>query len=74
MLMGKTLMQIAKVMWQFESGEMEGVKIRTRFEGPRRAAKFTWRGCAEQTVETYLTAFSELQEKPWQALQLERGR
>jgi glycosyltransferase involved in cell wall biosynthesis len=71
---GEDIDEMAQVMSAFERGDMAGVASRTRVEGPRRAAQFTWRGCAEQTVETYLAAFAELQVKPWQPLQLERAR
>lgn len=70
---GEDVDEMAQVMWAFERGDMDGVTIRTRVEGPRRAAQFTWRRCAEQTVETYLSAFAELKAKPWQPLKLERA-
>ncbi len=69
---GEDVDEMAQVMWAFERGDMAGVASRTRVEGPRRAAHFTWRRCAEKTVETYLSAFAELEAKPWQPLQLER--
>ncbi len=69
---GEDVDEMAQVMWAFERGEMADVASRTRVEGPRRAAQFTWRRCAEQTVETYLSAFAELKKKPWQPLLLER--
>lgn len=71
---GEDIDEMAQVMWAFERGDMAGVASRTRVEGPRRAARFTWRRCAEQTVETYLSAFAELKAKPWQPLKLERRR
>ena len=71
---GEDVDEMAQVMWAFERGEMGGVAARTRVEGPRRAARFTWRRCAEQTVQTYLSAFAELKAKPWQPLKLERPR
>jgi glycosyltransferase involved in cell wall biosynthesis len=71
---GEDIDEMAQVMWAFERGDMASVTSRTRFEGPRRAARFTWRRCAEQTVDTYLSAFAELECKPWQPLQLERPR
>jgi glycosyltransferase involved in cell wall biosynthesis len=70
---GEDVDEMAQLMWAFERGDMAGVTSRTRFEGPRRAAHFTWRRCAEQTVETYLSAFAELKAKPWKPLQLERA-
>ena len=71
---GEDVDEMAQVMWAFERGNMAGVASRTRVEGPRRAARFTWRRCAEQTVQTYLSAFAELKAKPWQPLMLERPR
>lgn len=71
---GEDIDEMAQVMWAFERGDMAGVASRTRVEGPRRAARFTWRRCAEQTVQTYLSAFAELKAKPWQPLKLERPR
>ena len=71
---GEDVDEMAQVMWAFERGEMAGVAARTRVEGPRRAARFTWRRCAEQTVQTYLSAFAELKARPWQPLKLERPR
>lgn len=71
---GEDIDEMAQVMWAFERGDMAGVASRTRVEGPRRAARFTWRRCAEQTVETYLSAFAELKAEPWQPLKLERPR
>ena len=71
---GEDVDEMAQVMWAFECGDMAGVASRTRVEGPRRAARFTWRRCAEQTVQTYLSAFAELKAKPWQPLKLERLR
>ena len=71
---GEDVDEMAQVMWAFERGDMAGVATRTRVEGPRRAAHFTWRRCAEQTLETYLSAFAELEAKPWQPLKLERPR
>ena len=71
---GDDVDEMAQVMWAFERGDMAGVASRTRVEGPRRAARFTWRRCAEQTVQTYLSAFAELKAKPWQPLKLERPR
>ncbi|MFM2074950.1 MAG: hypothetical protein RJB34_1255 [Pseudomonadota bacterium] len=70
---GEDIDEMAQVMWAFERGEMAGVTSRTRIEGPQRAAQFTWRRCAEQTVQTYLSAFAELEGKPWQPLKLERA-
>jgi glycosyltransferase involved in cell wall biosynthesis len=69
---GEDVDEMARVMWAFERGDMAGVASRTRLEGPRRAAQFTWRRCAEQTVETYLSVFAELEGRPWKPLQLER--
>ena len=71
---GEDVDEMAQVMWAFERGDMAGVASRTRVEGPWRAARFTWRRCAEQTVQTYLSAFAELKAKPWQPLKLERPR
>lgn len=71
---GEDIDEMAQVMWAFERGDMAGVAARTRVEGPRRAARFTWRRCAEQTVQTYLSAFAELKARPWQPLKLERPR
>lgn len=71
---GEDVDEMAQVMWAFERGDMAGVASRTRVEGPRRAARFTWRRCAEQTVQTYLSAFAELKAKPWRPLKLERPR
>lgn len=71
---GEDIDEMAQVMWAFERGDMARVASRTRVEGPRRAARFTWRRCAEQTVQTYLSAFAELKAKPWQPLKLERLR
>lgn len=52
---GEDIDEMARVMWAFERGEMAGVVSRTRVEGPRRAAQFTWRCCAERTLESYLS-------------------
>lgn len=71
---GEDIDEMVQVMWAFECGDMADITQRTRVEGPRRAAQFTWRRCAEQTVETYLSAFAELEAKPWQPLKLERPR
>ena len=69
---GEDINELAQVMWEFERGNMDYVSRRTRVEGPLRAAQFTWQSCAEQTVETYLSVFAELQAKPWHPLKLER--
>ncbi len=71
---GEDIDEMAQVMLAFERGDMAGITKRTRVEGPQRAAQFTWRSCAERTVETYLAAFAELRSKPWQRLHLERAR
>lgn len=70
---GEDIDEMALVMWAFERGDMANVTSRARYEGPRRAAQFTWKRSAEQTVETYLSAFKELQARPWQPLQLKRA-
>lgn len=67
---GEDIDEMAQVMWAFERGDMAGVVSRTRVEGPRRAAQFTWRRCAERTLETYISAFNEISLEPWQPLAL----
>ena len=67
---GEDIDEMAQVMWAFERGDMAGVACRTHIEGPKRAARFTWRRCAEQTLETYISAFSEISSAPWKPLTL----
>jgi len=71
---GEDIDEMAQVMWAFERGDMAGVVDRTRVQGPRRAAQFTWRRCAERTLETYISAFNEISSASWQPLPLRSQR
>lgn len=71
---GENIDEMAQVMWAFERGDMAGVASRTHIEGPKRAARFTWRRCAERTLETYISAFSEINSAPWKPLILRASR
>lgn len=71
---GEDIDEMAQVMWAFERGDMAGVVSRTRVQGPRRAAQFTWHRCAERTLETYISAFDEIRSAPWQPLTLRAQR
>lgn len=71
---GEDIDEMAQVMWAFERGDMAGVVSRTRVEGPKRAAQFTWRRCAERTLDTYISAFNEIGSTQWQPLALRTPR
>lgn len=71
---GEDIDEMAQVMWAFERGDMAGVASQTRVEGPKRAAQFTWRRCAERTLETYISAYCEISSAPWRPLALRTER
>ena len=67
---GEDTDEMAQWMAAFERNELGPVAQRSAIEGPDWAARFTWRNCAEKTLETYLSALSEIDARPWKPLVL----